>query len=286
MENANDLPQTDVDGMSADEVLSAKQSFDAAMYEHPEHPYRDTRHPSHDAWVAYRQNLIAREVLTEKSAAPPDTESALDALETAARPTASTVAEAQAEIDAAVALGFDIGNVDADTARPDEVAVWKMQRLASEGSPELVPLMEAQLRQLGAPADMMAIFSQFAQNKNIDQGLRGEIVAKLIEYVHRGNHALHVAPKVDRGADLRSQIDSLRATPGYGDGTLANTNRPLADEITKTLTALYEKLYRKENDDGGLQGNTGQGGGNTYKPSQHRYGAGESYGRRRKVFGR
>lgn len=178
----------DVSSMTPAEAAAEIDS----VFRDPEHPY-NRQHYQHPQAVERMSKLFAKK-------AEGDTRSAVekvcdDAFEQQAEKQDKLVSEAQVEMEKLVELGFDEAEVP-DDIMPHQVVELRMQRLAAENDYEtLTPLIEKELPGLKVPPDVQGLFGGFCRVQGLDEGLRQEILEKIIWWIHRANEQKFGAKK-------------------------------------------------------------------------------------------
>lgn len=97
--------------------------------------------------------------------------------------------EAKDELDKLMGLGYDPIELSPDT-RPWETSGLKMQRLLAESNyAELTPMLDKNLRSLGAPANVLRMFKDFTGMGNVDPEIKSNITHELLSYYYKANKA-------------------------------------------------------------------------------------------------
>jgi hypothetical protein len=185
-----DVQEVDYEDMTPEEAASAIEKVKTDIFEDPKHPYLDSEHPQHGAFVEHMSNLCKARVRKEGEPFDPEVERAEQAAQYEEEQQVlrqnNLIADAEKEMDALVELGFDRDEI------PNDVQQWqveslKMERLNSEGNlRELSPMLEPVLKDLGLLGDLN-LYRSFVLDATIDPKSRAKHIELILERMYKAN---------------------------------------------------------------------------------------------------
>lgn len=185
-----EIPETDYENISPEQAESAINQIKVDVFEDAKHPYLDSEHPQHSAFVSYMENLSKAQVRQPGEPFDPEIERAAQAAQyeedMQVERQNNLIADAEKEMDALVALGFDRDEI------PNDVQQWqvealKMERLNAEGNfRELSPMLETTLRDLGL-SDELRLFYSLVQDATIDPKSRAQHIELILGRMYSVN---------------------------------------------------------------------------------------------------
>jgi len=186
-----EIPENvDYEFMSPSEADDAINKVKVDVFEDARHPYLDSEHPQHGSFVSYMSNLYKAQVRKEGEPFDPEVERAAQAAQyeedMQVERQNRLVADAEAEMDALVALGFDRDEI------PNDVQQWqfealKMERLNAEGNfRELSPMLSAELRRLDL-SDELNLFHSLVLDATINPKSRAQHIELILGRMYQTN---------------------------------------------------------------------------------------------------
>jgi hypothetical protein len=186
-----EIPENvDYEYMSPEEAESTINKIKVDAFEDAAHPYLDSAHPQHSAFVSHMSNLCKAQVRKEGEPFDPEIERAAQAAQYEEDMQVlrqnRLVTDGEAEMDALVALGFKRDEIPFDV-QPWQVESLKMERLNAEGNfRELSPMLETELKNLGL-SDELRLFHSLVQDATIDPKSRAQHIELILERMYQAN---------------------------------------------------------------------------------------------------
>lgn len=186
-----EIPENvDYEYMSPEAAESAINKVKVDAFEDAAHPYLDSAHPQHAAFVSHMSNLCKAQVRKEGEPFDPEIERAAQAAQYEEDMQVlrqnRLVTDGEAEMDALVALGFERDEIPNDV-QPWQVEALKMERLNAEGNfRELSPMLETELKNLGL-SDEMRLFHSLILDATIDPKSRAQHIELILGRMYSAN---------------------------------------------------------------------------------------------------
>jgi len=198
-----EIPENvDYEYMSPEEAESTINKIKVDAFEDAAHPYLDSAHPQHSAFVDHMRNLFMAQV--RKEGEPFDLAKAkieqaeADMKEIQLKQQEHLIADCEAEMDKLVRLGFDRDEIPQDV-HPFQFESLKMERLAAEGNMrELTPLLERELTTLGL-SDELRLFHSLILNATIDPKSRAQHIELILGRMYSANKKKYGNMEADNG---------------------------------------------------------------------------------------
>ncbi len=166
-------PPPDAASLTSEESAAALDVIMAEAASDKLHPYTNQHHIQHQVYKDGVRQLFEKKASADSRS--PITKACDEALSGLAVKTAKLRTEGEAELAACKKLGIGLGDVPADLKNYDlkayNVAVWKMQRLEEEGTPEsldeLSRMMDKEVQSLPAEPELAEAVRHFNQARSI-----------------------------------------------------------------------------------------------------------------------